>query len=74
MKITHEVKKVQLTEEEFGALYTSMKVFDTLLNNIYRGELVICEDGSGISLEEIDHIGDVLVKLLDGDLTIETKE
>ena len=64
MKITHEIKRVQLTEEEFGALYTSLKVFDALLNNIYRGESVICEDGSVISLEEINHTADVISDLL----------
>ena len=72
MKIIHEIKRVQLTEEEFGALYTSMKVFDTLLDNIYRGESVICEGGSVISLEEIDHTRDVIsdVLVLNGDLII----
>ena len=64
MKITHEVKKVQLTEEEFGALYTSLKVFDTLCSNIYRGESLICEDGTVISLEEINHTADVISDLL----------
>ena len=71
MKITHEIKRVRPTEEEFGALYIAMKVFDTLCNNISHGESLICGDGTVISLEEIDHIADVLVKLLDGDLTIE---
>ena len=73
MKITHEIKRVQLTGEEFGALYKSMKVFDTLCNNIYRGESLICEDGTVISLEEIDHTADVISDLLvlNGDLTIE---
>ena len=71
MKITHEIKRVRLTKEETRALYTAMKVSDTLCNNIYHEESLICGDGTVISLEEIDHIADVLVELLDGDLTIE---
>ena len=71
MKITHEIKRVRLTEEESGALYAAIEVFDTLCNNISHGESLICEDGTVISLEEIDHLSDVLDKLLDEDLTIE---
>ena len=73
MKITHEIKRVRLTKEETGALHTTLKVFDALCNNISHGESLICEDGIVISLEEIDHIAEVLsdIVVLNGDLTIE---
>jgi hypothetical protein len=73
MKITHEIKRVRLTEEEFGALYTAVKAFDTLCNNISHGEPLICEDGTVIPLEGIGHIADAIsdALILNGNLTIE---
>ena len=71
MKIISTRKKVCLTKKETDAVYTTMKIFSLLSDNIATRELLVCGDGTTISLEKIDSTFDMFLELFDGDLTIE---